>query len=933
MESQPSTKRPRKPQIFVSYGRGEANRYADGVKRTLEEAGFSCFVDREDIPCGAHPHLHCCLPPMFNLACLTLTLILTVVGASWRQELRSAIDGCELCVALVNKKFCASHHEWGAIAEVRKMRERGIPVLPVLLGGHQVPVCDHEGLAAAGLRLGCPYCLLRIDDIQYITEWHDTEAVLRRIVADVRTHLTPSEPPKAHGTQRPRLNHTFSMLGVPTLPGEFQDRPKEREESIAALLRGLPAEGAPGEEIVDIVDRVLIGGEPGTGKTTLTTSICHDAAVQASFPHGVRWLTVGKEFGSELSLQKSLLRLLEDLNAHDASTPLARSRGSSAEEIAQQLDQKQKEAKLAAALADGATELEKMLKGKRCLIVLDDVWKVGLVSKILPPRCLDRGSRLLVTSRRLDVLTAACRRVEVGVLSQAESFRLLLRYARCEVPPPGGEAAELAKRCFGHTLVIAMCGSMVLHDSTHRCGESLKSAIKGADFSRVMTKLSALQQIESKGGALENYQYTNVQAALLASWHDLILETDVPVELLEWLQSHGLEQHHSSFVKEGYDTVAKLQGAQLESSDLKELGVALMIDRKRYLNSISRGPTTKVDDSLQGLLCDLAIFPEDTLIPMSTMWVMCGCAMGVREVARVRLGCLVHQAVIDYDEACKARVTDAILSLANRSLVRVRPAEWRVNRWGEVEWCSIGAGATRCDQVSLHDLVRSFAIEKGGDTLPERHSKLLRNYAALCDSGDWQGVGTVDSYLRIGRYEHPWIEHHVQYASEELRGDREIMLAAVKQDRRVLQHASAELQNDRELVLAAVRKSAEAFQFASPELKADKEMVRMAMAEDTRVLRWASPALRADGEFANDKYRFMRHNSSNFESPLFAPTNAPTQADMSPNPLEHSSPGTGCVAEGASASDSDVFTEADEEDGWYSEFLEHYNDEEHYKFV
>jgi hypothetical protein len=49
--------------------------------------------------------------------------------------------------------------------------------------------------------------------------------------------------------------------------------------------------------------------------------------------------------------------------------------------------------------------------------------------------------------------------------------------------------------------------------------------------------------------------------------------------------------------------------------------------------------------------------------------------------------------------------------------------------------------------------------------------------------------------------------HALISASEELKNDREIVLAAVKQHGGALQCASAELQNDRGIVLAAVQQN------------------------------------------------------------------------------------------------------------------------------
>jgi hypothetical protein len=70
----------------------------------------------------------------------------------------------------------------------------------------------------------------------------------------------------------------------------------------------------------------------------------------------------------------------------------------------------------------------------------------------------------------------------------------------------------------------------------------------------------------------------------------------------------------------------------------------------------------------------------------------------------------------------------------------------------------------------------------------------------------------------------------LQHVSQELRGDREVVLAAVAQDGRALQYASATLRGDWEVVVAAVAQDGSALQHASGELKADKEAVLAAAA-------------------------------------------------------------------------------------------------------
>lgn len=75
----------------------------------------------------------------------------------------------------------------------------------------------------------------------------------------------------------------------------------------------------------------------------------------------------------------------------------------------------------------------------------------------------------------------------------------------------------------------------------------------------------------------------------------------------------------------------------------------------------------------------------------------------------------------------------------------------------------------------------------------------------------------------------------VKYASEELRGDREIILKAVRDCGLALEYASEELRGDREIVLEAVKIHGDALVFASDELKGDKQIVMVALSQDNKM--------------------------------------------------------------------------------------------------
>ena len=83
-------------------------------------------------------------------------------------------------------------------------------------------------------------------------------------------------------------------------------------------------------------------------------------------------------------------------------------------------------------------------------------------------------------------------------------------------------------------------------------------------------------------------------------------------------------------------------------------------------------------------------------------------------------------------------------------------------------------------------------------------------------------------------------------ATQELRGDREIVMTAVSQSGWTLQYASKELRGDREVVMTAVSRSGWVLQFAAEELRGDREVVMTAVSQNGSALRCASEELRGD---------------------------------------------------------------------------------------
>jgi hypothetical protein len=81
------------------------------------------------------------------------------------------------------------------------------------------------------------------------------------------------------------------------------------------------------------------------------------------------------------------------------------------------------------------------------------------------------------------------------------------------------------------------------------------------------------------------------------------------------------------------------------------------------------------------------------------------------------------------------------------------------------------------------------------------------------------------------------------------RGNKGVVLQAVKEFGKDLRYASKELQDDREVVLEAVKQYGKALKFASPRLKADREIVTTAILRYASTMAFASDSLKHNREF------------------------------------------------------------------------------------
>jgi len=89
----------------------------------------------------------------------------------------------------------------------------------------------------------------------------------------------------------------------------------------------------------------------------------------------------------------------------------------------------------------------------------------------------------------------------------------------------------------------------------------------------------------------------------------------------------------------------------------------------------------------------------------------------------------------------------------------------------------------------------------------------------------------------------------LEFASESVCRDRQVVLAAVRKDGGALRYADSRLQADAEVVSCAVRQDGLALEFASENLRSHADMVAEAVVQNASALRFASDCIRGDGNW------------------------------------------------------------------------------------
>jgi len=160
-----------------------------------------------------------------------------------------------------------------------------------------------------------------------------------------------------------------------------------------------------------------------------------------------------------------------------------------------------------------------------------------------------------------------------------------------------------------------------------------------------------------------------------------------------------------------------------------------------------------------------------------------------------------------------------------------------------------GDGSSACCQL-LWDFLKERRWS--GSALPDDMVKCLekRLMGTVRDSKDLLQHASEelrgDRAFMLAAVQHNGLA--LEYASDQLRGDKEVVLAAVQQDGDALGYASKELRGNTEVVLAAVQRKEDALKHSSDELRGNMEFVLAAVKQNDFALAGASDVLRGDKE-------------------------------------------------------------------------------------
>ncbi len=290
------------------------------------------------------------------------------------------------------------------------------------------------------------------------------------------------------------------------LPVDFVPRVKEFEELAGSLL------GPQLEEPIAIT--AALKGAGGYGKTTLAKALCHDERIQDVFHHGILWVTLGEE----PNIMAGLTKLYAGLT----------------DERPNFIDQE-----------DASNKLAEVLKGKDCVMVIDDVWNAAHVTPFL--RGGKRCARIITTRDSGTLPPSAKLRVDVDAMHLCEAVALLA----FELPKEEEVALESLAKDLGEWPFLLKLVNASLRDCVKARGQDLSDAliyVRKALEKRGLTAFDARNPIDRNQAVAVTLgaSFEHLNEDELARYHELAIfpeDIEIPLSAITklWGATGGLD--------------------------------------------------------------------------------------------------------------------------------------------------------------------------------------------------------------------------------------------------------------------------------------------------------------------------------------------------------------------------------------------------------
>jgi hypothetical protein len=306
-------------------------------------------------------------------------------GQEWPAELEANARSCPIMLAMIGPDWQTAaftdedrkafprlfdSRDW-VRREIELSLNAGNMVVPVYMKGAKQP--SERWLASCGLerlfgRYGVP-----LNNVDYGSH-------LTKLLAVIRGHCPELSTP---GDRAPRLGRRDFYRHV-ALPPKYVSRGPALAELVSVLL-------------TDHKTVAALHGMGGLGKSVLARAVCEDPQVQAAFPDGILWMTLGLTPNLETCLREWLEVLGGTVSG---TTPTINTL---------------------------LEDLAETLAARSCLLIVDNLWVPDhvCVFAVAGPRC-----RLLVTTRKADLARESGASIHpVNAMTADEALHLLEKWA------------------------------------------------------------------------------------------------------------------------------------------------------------------------------------------------------------------------------------------------------------------------------------------------------------------------------------------------------------------------------------------------------------------------------------------------------------------------------------------------------------------------